>query len=62
MTTPLAHRTGFARMVNVLLHGSTLVVMPRFEVAEAARLLREERITVLGMVQKFELRRVFALG
>ena len=50
VTTPLAHRTGFARMINVLLHGSTLVVMPRFDVAEAARLIREERITVLGMV------------
>jgi long-chain acyl-CoA synthetase len=50
VTTPLAHRTGFARMANMLLHGSTLVVMPRFDAAEAARLIREESITVLGMV------------
>ena len=27
VTTPLAHRTGFARMANMLLHGSTLVVI-----------------------------------
>lgn len=50
VTTPLAHRTGFARMANMLLHGCTLVVMPRFDVAEAARIVREERITVIGMV------------
>lgn len=49
-TTPLAHRTGMARLMNMILHGSTLVVMPRFDAKEAARLVREERITVLGMV------------
>jgi len=50
VTTPLAHRTGFARMANMLLHGCTLHVMPRFDAAEAARIAREERITVIGMV------------
>jgi long-chain acyl-CoA synthetase len=49
-TTPLAHRTGMARLMNMILHGSTLVVMPRFDVSEATRLVREERITVFGMV------------
>jgi len=49
-TTPLAHRTGMARLMNMILHGSTLVVMPRFDAKEAARLVREERITVFGMV------------
>ncbi len=50
VTTPLAHRTGFARMANMILHGSTLVVMPRFDAAGAARLVKEERISVVGMV------------
>src|SRR5207244_12419970 len=49
-TTQLAHRPGMARLMNMILHGATLVVMPRFDAAEAARLVREERITVLGMV------------
>jgi long-chain acyl-CoA synthetase len=49
-TTPLAHRTGLARLMNMIMHGSTLVVMPRFDAREAARLVREERITVFGMV------------
>lgn len=50
VTTPLAHRTGFSRVANMLLHGSTLVVMPRFDAAEAARLAREQSISVIGMV------------
>lgn len=49
-TTPMAHRTGMARLMNMVLHGATLVVMPRFDAAEAARLVRDERITVFGMV------------
>jgi long-chain acyl-CoA synthetase len=49
-TTPLSHRTGMARLMNMILHGSTLVVMPRFDAKDAARLVRDERITVLGMV------------
>ena len=50
VTTPLAHRTGFARMANMLLHGATLFVMPRFDAAAAAKLVRDERITLIGMV------------
>ncbi|MDO8300964.1 class I adenylate-forming enzyme family protein [Lacisediminimonas sp.] len=49
-TTPLAHRTGFARVMNMILHGCTLVIMPRFDAAEAARLIEQESISVLGMV------------
>ena len=50
VTTPLAHRTGFARMANMILHGSTLFVMRRFDPATAAKLIRDERITVIGIV------------
>lgn len=49
-TTPLAHRTGFARVVNCILHGSTLFILKRFDAREAARIVREEKITVVGMV------------
>ncbi len=50
VTTPLAHRTGFARMANMILHGCTLVVMPRFDAAGAAAMVRDEKITVIGIV------------
>ncbi|MHA6619937.1 class I adenylate-forming enzyme family protein [Pseudonocardia sp. DLS-67] len=50
ITTPMAHRTGLARIVNMVCHGSAVVIMPRFDVAEATRLIAEERVSVLGMV------------
>ncbi len=50
ITTPLAHRTAFARMGNMLVHGCTLVIVPRFDAAEVARIIGAERITVLGIV------------
>jgi long-chain acyl-CoA synthetase len=49
-TTPLAHRTGFARVANLITHGSTLHILKRFDAKEAARVVREEKITVVGMV------------
>lgn len=50
VTTPIAHRTGMARIVNMVCQGSTVVLMPKFDVAEATRLIDEEQVTVLGMV------------
>lgn len=50
VTTPLAHRTAFARMGNMVVHGCTLIVMPRFDAKEVARTIEEEKITVLGVV------------
>lgn len=49
-STPLAHRAGIARLMSMILHGCTLVLMPRFDEKEAVRLVRDERITVFGMV------------
>jgi long-chain acyl-CoA synthetase len=49
-TTPLAHRTAFSRFMNTLCLGSSMVVMPRFDAKEAARLIEAEGITLLGMV------------
>ncbi|MDB5799001.1 MAG: hypothetical protein JWP36_2903 [Paucimonas sp.] len=50
ITTPLAHRTAFARMGNMLVHGCTLVILPRFDPAELAQVVEAERITLLGLV------------
>lgn len=49
-TTPFAHRTAFSRFINTLCIGSSIVIMPRFDAKEAARLVEEEGITLLGMV------------
>ncbi|WP_076858347.1 class I adenylate-forming enzyme family protein [Bradyrhizobium mercantei] len=50
VTTPLAHRTGFARMANALTLGGTLVVMKKFDAREAVELICRESISVAGMV------------
>jgi long-chain acyl-CoA synthetase len=46
----LAHRAGFARLANMIMLGSTLVIMPKFDPEEAATLIERERITVFGIV------------
>lgn len=48
-TTPLAHRAGIGRLVNALGLGGTLVVMEKFDAAEALALIERERITVAGL-------------
>jgi acyl-CoA synthetase (AMP-forming)/AMP-acid ligase II len=50
VTTPLAHRTGFARLANSLTLGGTLVVMNKFDPRETVETIAKERITVVGMV------------
>jgi long-chain acyl-CoA synthetase len=50
VTTPLAHRTAFARLMNVYCLGASIVILPRFDAAEAARLIHAEGVTVLGIV------------
>jgi long-chain acyl-CoA synthetase len=48
-TTPLAHRAGVGRLVNALGLGGTLVLMERFDAAEALALIERERISVAGL-------------
>ena len=48
-TTPLAHRAGIGRLVNALGLGGTLVIMEKFDAAEALRLIEAEQITVAGL-------------
>lgn len=50
VTTPLAHRTAFARVGNMAVLGATLHIMPRFDVAEATRLIETEKITLISIV------------
>ena len=48
-TTPLAHRAGIGRLVNALGLGGTLVIMEKFDAADALALIERERITVAGL-------------
>jgi len=49
-TTPLAHRSAFQRLMNMICAGASLVVMQRFDPKETARVIEEEGITLMGMV------------
>src|SRR6185436_20099581 len=49
VTTPLAHRAGVARLFNALGTGGTLVILRRFDAAEALETIARERITVAGL-------------
>jgi long-chain acyl-CoA synthetase len=49
-TTPMAHRTAFSRLMNVICLGTPVVAMQRFDAAQAAQLVETHGITVLGMV------------
>lgn len=50
VTTPLAHRTAFARVGNMAVLGATLHIMPRFDAEEASRLIEAEKITLISIV------------
>lgn len=50
VTTPLTHRTGFARLSNAMLLGGTVVVTEKFDPAAVVDLIARERVTVAGMV------------
>jgi long-chain acyl-CoA synthetase len=50
VTTPLAHRTGLARLMNALCLGAKLVVMERFDASMALNLIEQEQVSALGMV------------
>ena len=50
VTTPLAHRTGMARLANALCLGGSVVIMERFDAARAVELIADHRVTVMGMV------------
>ncbi len=50
VTTPMAHRTGLGRVVNMIMTGGRLIVMKRFDPKLAVDLIEREKVTVLGGV------------
>jgi long-chain acyl-CoA synthetase len=50
VTTPLAHRTAFARIGNMAVMGATLHILRKFDVADAVRVIEKERITLISIV------------
>ena len=50
VTTPLAHRTGLARLMNSMCLGSKLVVMERFDAQAAVDTIEREQVSAAGMV------------
>lgn len=49
-TTPLAHRSAFSRLMNVICLGVSIVFVRHFEPEETVRLIEKEGITLLNMV------------
>jgi acyl-CoA synthetase (AMP-forming)/AMP-acid ligase II len=50
VTTPLAHRTAFARIGNMAVMGATLHILRKFDVAGAVKAIENERITLISIV------------
>jgi len=50
VTTPLAHRTAFARIGNMVVMGATLHILRKFDVADAVKVIENERITLISIV------------
>jgi long-chain acyl-CoA synthetase len=48
-TTPLAHRAGVGRLINALGLGGTLVLMEKFDAADALAAIERECVTVAGL-------------
>jgi long-chain acyl-CoA synthetase len=50
VSTPVAHRTGLSRLVSCYCQGSTVVVLPRFDVEAALDAIGRHKVTVFGGV------------
>jgi long-chain acyl-CoA synthetase len=50
VTTPLAHRTAFARVGNMAVLGATLYILPRFDAVSAVQTIEEQKITLISIV------------
>jgi len=50
VATPMAHRTGFARIASSFCVGSALVLQERFDPEDAVRLIERERVSHIGVV------------
>src|SRR5690606_18590962 len=50
VTTPLAHRSGFSRLMNVICLGAGIVFMRHFDAEQTAHIIERQNIAVLNMV------------
>lgn len=50
ITTPLAHRTAFARVGNMAVLGATLYITPRLDLEDLTRLIETEKISLISIV------------
>ncbi|MEC9152693.1 MAG: class I adenylate-forming enzyme family protein, partial [Pseudomonadota bacterium] len=48
--TPIAHRVGMARLVACFCMGATVIVMPRFNPADAIALIKTHQVSVISLV------------
>ncbi len=49
-STPMAHRTGLARMANMFALGCAVIMQPRFDAVDALDVIEREGATILGGV------------
>jgi long-chain acyl-CoA synthetase len=50
VTTPIAHRTGFGRLITCFCLGARIVILPRFDAAAALAAIESEAVTILSGV------------
>ena len=50
VSTPIAHRVGMSRMIACVVLGATLVVLPRFDAANAVAEIARHKVSVIGTV------------
>lgn len=48
--TPIAHRVGMSRLVTCFCLGATVIVMPKFDPADAITLIEEHRVSIISLV------------
>lgn len=50
VVAPMAHRTGIGRLLNAMLLGGTLCILPSFDPENVLRVVEDESVTVMGVV------------
>jgi len=50
VTSPMAHRVGLSRVINMLCTACTIVILPRFDPKEAVDAIERENVTVISVV------------
>ena len=50
ITSPMAHRVGLSRVVNMLCTACTIVILPRFDPLDAVDQIEREKVTIISVV------------